>query len=85
MSRKQKMIDRLRSKPKDMTFRELEALILALGYKKHSKGKTSGSRVEFRQDGKSPIRFHRPHGSRKELLRYEIDYALGILESEELI
>lgn len=62
MSRKNKRIDRLLSKPKDYTFDELRALLNSLGYEEYSKGKTSGSRVQFMKSGKPfPILLHRPH------------------------
>lgn len=43
MSRK-KLINKLRSKPKDFTFDELETLLDLLGFTKSNKGRTSGSR-----------------------------------------
>ena len=47
MSKKQKLINRLKTKPKDMTFNELETLMSSLGYSRSNKGKTSGSRIKF--------------------------------------
>jgi len=85
MSRKQKMIERLKSKPKDMKFSEAEALLIFLGYKRSNKGKTSGSRVIFEHKTAGPVELHRPHGATKELHRYQINKLLKILESEGLI
>ena len=85
MSKRQKLINKLKSKPKDMTFGEIETLLLALGYKRSDKGKTSGSAVKFERKGVRPIELHRPHGSSKELHRYQINNILVILESEGLI
>jgi hypothetical protein len=47
MSKKDKLIKRLKSKPRDFTFDEAEALLLTLGFRKSNKGKTSGSKVIF--------------------------------------
>jgi len=83
MSKKEKLIARLKSKPKDLTFSDVEALLLSLGFVKSNKGKTSGSRVMFERDG-LPIDIHRPH-PRKELLSYQVTKILKLLEKEGLI
>lgn len=36
-------------------------LLLIFGYKKLNKGKTSGSRVIFKNEDKRPIMIHKPH------------------------
>jgi len=61
MSKKEKLIKRLLSSPKDFTFDELVTLLGLLGFWQRNAGKTSGSRVEFTNDGKRYIKFHRPH------------------------
>ena len=62
MSTKEKAIKRLRSLPKDYTFKEAEKLIISLGFEKRNKGKTSGSRVGFfRPYDQSVILLHKPH------------------------
>ena len=83
MGKKVKLIARLKSNPKDFTFEELETLLIALGFEKSNKGKTSGSRVKFMKDD-IPIILHKPH-PRKELLAYQIKQIIEILEKEELI
>ena len=83
MGKKEKLIQRLKSKPKDFTFDELQSLLEALGFEMHSKGKTSGSRVKFMY-GKVPIIIHKPH-PRKELLEYQVKQVLENLEKEGLI
>ena len=83
MSKKQKLIERLQSKPKNMTFDELETALSALGYYRSNKGKTSGSRVKFFGNG-ADIVIHKPH-PRKEIKPYQIEQILEILESEDLI
>ncbi len=47
MGRKDKLIKRLMTVPKDFTFDEMQSLLELLGFKLNNKGKTSGSRVKF--------------------------------------
>ena len=61
MSKKEKLIKRLLSRPKDFTFDELETLMGYLGYELDTGGKTSGSRVIFRHERFLPVEIHRPH------------------------
>lgn len=77
MSKKEKLIRRLKSKPKDFIFDEAEALLLSLGMKKSNKGRTSGSRVEYSL-GSIKILLHKPH-PRKELYMYQINELLNAL------
>ena len=44
MGQKEKLIKKLKSVPKDMTFEEVETLLRYLTYLRSNKGKTSGSR-----------------------------------------
>ena len=83
MGKKEKLIARLKSNPKDFTFEEMETLLITLGFEKSNKGKTSRSRVKFMKDD-IPIILHKPH-PRKELLAYQIKQIIEILEKEELI
>ena len=48
MSRLEKEIDRLKSRPKDYIYDEAKSLLNKLGFFENNKGKTSGSRVEFK-------------------------------------
>ena len=84
MTQKDKLIKRLKTKPKDFTFEEMEALLRYLGYTKTDKGKTSGSRVMFIHDERKPILLHKPH-PRKELLEYQLKQLLDVLEQEGLL
>jgi len=61
MSSKDKLIKRFRLQPSDFTFDELERLLGYLGYEKSNKGKTSGSRVIYKDANGHPIMIHRPH------------------------
>jgi len=80
---KEKLIKRLKSKPKDFTYDEMKAALTSMGFKESNKGKTSGSRVEFRKDG-IHIHLHKPHG-KKELLDYQMNKILVVLEKEGLL
>lgn len=79
----EKLIARLKSRPQDFTFEELQTLLIALGFEKTNKGKTSGSRVKFMK-GNIPIFIHKPH-PRKELLDYQVKEVLETLKKEGLI
>ena len=83
MGQLEKLIERLKSYPKDFTFNEMETLLLALGFELSNKGKTSGSRVKFAKDDVFII-LHKPH-PRKELLSYQIKQVIDTLTQEGLI
>ena len=53
MGSKEKLIARFQALPTDFTWDELSRLLKALGYESCNKGKTSGSRVIFRNYGKA--------------------------------
>ncbi len=84
MGQKEKLIKRLKSKPKDFTFEEVETLLNYFGYVRNEKGKTSGSRVIFSCKDRASILLHKPH-PRKELLIYQIKQLIEVLEQEELL
>ncbi len=84
MGKFEKLVKRLKSKPKDLTFAEVEVLLGYLGYYKNNKGKTSGSRISFINDYFPTIILHKPH-PRKELLEYQVKQLLDFLIKEELI
>ena len=83
MGKLEKLIQRLKSNPKDFTFDEMNTLLLALGFEVSNKGKTSGSRVKFFKDNIFMI-LHKPH-PRKELLAYQVKQIIDILTEEGLI
>ena len=45
----------------DFTFDEMERLLAIFGYEKSDKGRTSGSRVIFKNRDGRPIMLHKPH------------------------
>ncbi|MDR2357211.1 MAG: type II toxin-antitoxin system HicA family toxin [Oscillospiraceae bacterium] len=83
MGKKEKLIARLKSNPKDFTFDEIRNALKSLGFEMHTIGKTSGSRMKFMRDGTAII-LHKPH-PRNELLEYQIKQVLEILEKDALI
>lgn len=84
MSQKEKLLQKLKSKPKDFTFDDAEAFLGYFTYSRSNKGKTSGSRVMFVSDQYPPILLHKPH-PRKELLEYQIKQLISALKQEGLI
>ena len=85
MGQKEKLIAKLKSKPKSFTFEDAEALLWYFNYHKSNKGKTSGSRVLFSsEDHRAKILLHKPH-PRKELLEYQVKQLLELLEQEGLL
>ena len=62
MSKKEKLINRLKTKPKDFTYNEAKTLLEAVGFVESNKGRTSGSRVVF-IEYKNGLKFelHKPH------------------------
>ncbi|MDR1558617.1 MAG: type II toxin-antitoxin system HicA family toxin [Clostridiales bacterium] len=83
MSQIDKLIARLKSKPKDFTFDEAKALLESFGYVMSVSGKTSGSRVCLVRN-KKVFRMHKPH-PRKELLAYQIRELIDELKQEGLL
>ena len=84
MGQKEKLINRLKSRPRDFTFDEAETLLSYLSFRRSDKGRTSGSRVMFVSDKHGCILLHKPH-PRKELLDYQIKQLIEKLEQEKLI
>ena len=62
MSKVDKLINRLKQKPKDFTYDEAKKLLENFGFYEQNKGKTSGSRVSFINDElNEKIDLHKPH------------------------
>ena len=57
----EKLRDRFLKMPSDFTFDEMQRLLEGFGYEKSNKGKTSGSRLIFKNGAKRPIMLHKPH------------------------
>ena len=64
MNKKDKLLQRFRTLPRDFSFDEMVAVFKGCGFSLSNKGATSGSRIEFvnEKDGNSYI-MHKPHPS----------------------
>lgn len=85
MTRKDKLLARLLSRPKDFTYTELATLMKNFGYVEIRSGKTSGSRVAFSHPvRKHIIRLHRPHPGNV-LKLYQVSQLIDELIKENLL
>jgi HicA-like toxin of HicAB toxin-antitoxin system len=84
MARRDKLLIRFLSKPKDFTWQELVALLEGFGYSRAGGGKSGGSRVRFVHADRPPISLHRPH-PRPVLKRYQVEQIEEVLRGEGLI
>ncbi len=85
MSKKDKLIERFKSKPKDFRYSELRTLLSSFGYVESNKGGTSGSSVSFYNENyQSLITLHKPHNP--DILKpYQIKPIIAELELNNLI
>ena len=84
MSRRNKLVARLRSKPKNFTWDELVRLLEGLGYSEAAAGKTGGSRRRFLHATAPTIALYKPHPGN--IVRmYVIRDVLRVLIEEDLI
>jgi hypothetical protein len=85
MSRKDKLIKRLLSRPKDFTYDELVTFLKLFGYEEVNTGRTSGSRRAFISAVNGQIiRLHKPHPGNV-LRLYQIDLIINELRKEKFI
>ena len=84
MSRREKLIARLLSRPSDFTFDEAVTLLRSFGYSILRAGKTGGSRVAFTNDEGDYIRLHKPH-PRNILKHYQVDDIITALLERGLL
>ena len=82
MGKHEKLLARLKSRPKDFTFQEVTTLLVGFGYVLNQSG--SGSRVRFEHEHCAPMLMHKPHPS-PVLKPYQIDQVLEILKQENLL
>lgn len=61
MGTKEKLRKRFLAMPSDFTFEEMQRLLEGYGYERSNKGKTSGSRIVFKNAEKRPIMLRKPH------------------------
>jgi hypothetical protein len=62
----------------------MQRLLIFLGYTPGNKGKTSGSRVIFKNSGKRPIMLHKPHPG-KIIKEYALKQVYEYLKNDGLI
>lgn len=84
MSQIEKLIQRLKNKPKDFTYDELKKVLNYYEYKEYNKGKSSGSRVQFVDDCGLKYEIHKPHPSNC-LKPYQIDDLLNYLKKSGVL
>lgn len=85
LGQKDKLIERIKTIPKDFTFEEAEKLLGFFSYHICNKGKTSGSRIMFSSEKyKTKILLHKPH-PQKELKEYQLKQLIEQLEREGLL
>lgn len=85
MSKIEKQINRLKSKPRDLTYNEIKNLLNNLGFYENNKGKTSGSRVVFINiDLNKYIEIHKPH-PRNILKAYQVNSIIKLLEEWRIL
>lgn len=84
MSRRDKLIARLKSRPRNFTWEELVRLLEGLGYVEAKAGKSAGSRRRFVHPSAPVIALHKPHPGNI-VKMYVIDDVLRVLSEEGLI
>ena len=84
MSRRDKLITRLKSRPRDFTWEELVRLLEGLGYVEAKVGKSAGSRRRFVHPTAPVIALHKPHPGNI-VKMYVIGDVLRVLSEEGLI
>jgi hypothetical protein len=84
MTRREKLIQRLLTKPADFTWSELKSLLERAGYVLVVGGKSGGSRVKFVHREHPPVILHKPHPT-PVLKRYQLDQIIEFLKKEGLL
>jgi len=84
VTRRDKLVARLRSRPRDFTWDELVRLLNALGYRESTAGRTGGSRRRFVHPTAPTLAFHKPHPGNV-VKMYVVDAVIETLTAEGLI
>lgn len=82
MSKIEKEIERLKSKPRDFTYDEAKKILNNFGFYENNKGKTSGSRVKFVNNENEVVHLHKPHPNNI-LKPYQLDLIICALKEME--
>lgn len=84
MSKREKLIQRFLSMPRDFTWQELVSMLAGFGYELSHSGSTSGSRVKFLHGTLPPVILHKPHPT-PVLKRYQMEQIAETLKNEGLL
>lgn len=85
MSRQEKLLKRFLNQPKDFTYEETVSLLNAFEFYEIKIGKTSGSRVRFRNETlQKEFRMHKPH-PHNILKQYQLNDIKALLQDCKLI
>ncbi len=84
MRKTEKLISRLKQRPRDFTWDELTSLLKYFGYREVRTGRTGGSRRRFVHPTAATITLHKPH-PKNILKRYAIDQILEVLKQEDML
>ena len=84
MSKREKLIQRFLSMPRDFTWQELVSMLAGFGYELSHSGSTSGSRLKFLHDTLPPVILHKPHPT-PVLKRYQMEQIAETLKNEGLL
>jgi len=84
VTRSEKLVARLKARPKDFSWDELVRLLEGLGYRQAAAGRTGGSRRRFVHPTAPLISLHRPHPGRI-VKRYVVDALLQLLTEADLL
>lgn len=79
MSQKDKLLKRLCGMPRDFTIDEMTTLLHCCGYHSFQSGRTSGLAIQFVNESKDVIKFHKPHPENT-LKRYVLEQVLEKLK-----
>lgn len=79
MSKVEKLIEKLKSKPKDFTWDEMIKVLNCFGFEQMAQGKTGGSRRKLMNGNKQIISLHEPH-PQKVLKWYQLDIIIDFLK-----
>lgn len=79
ISKIEKLIEKLKQKPKDFTWDEMIKVLKHFGFEQISQGKTSGSRRKFVNEKNKIISLHEPH-PQNVLKSYQLTIIIEYLE-----
>jgi len=84
LSQVDKLISRLKNRPRTFKYSDAKRILEHLGYKEDEGGKTSGSHVQFVHPEYAPLNLHKPHPGNV-MKEYLIKMIATQLEDEGLI